>query len=131
MKIKVEGLEFENLEKSKEIADLNHFVEQTVEQIIEQIIGKRQDTFIAAVKAAAANTTHIAKGTKKRRKTKHPTPSPTHHSRDPVQSIPGQSDQREGDGHDHAVETELFDVENAVTVEEIAKHYEDVDPGGN
>jgi hypothetical protein len=48
------------------------------------MVAEREAVFIAAEKSAktkSSDTTHIVKGTKKRRKVKqHPTPSPIHNS---------------------------------------------------
>ena len=85
-----------------------------------------------AEKAASSDTTPIAKKSKKRRKVKqHPTPSPTHNSR-PVSSqlVPAYDLQHE---EEEALQTDNANDqvgnEKVLTAEEIAKLYEDSDPG--
>ena len=62
---KVEDLEKENIEKTKEISVLIERLD-----LVEQIIAEREEVFIAATKVVAGNKTPVAKGTKKRKKTK-------------------------------------------------------------
>ena len=70
LKSKVEDLEKENIEKTKEISVLIERLD-----LVEQIIAEREEVFIAATKVVAGNKTPVVKGTKKRKKTKqHPTP---------------------------------------------------------
>ena len=91
------------------------------------MVAEREDIFIAAEKAvrkAASATTPTVKGTKKRRKVKqHPTPSPAqkccHVSSELVPTRDSQQEEEEGQLEDDKV----------LTAEEIARLYEDNDPG--
>ena len=119
LKSKVEDLEVDNLEKSKEISFLIERLE-----LVEQIIAEREEIFIEATKVVAGNKTPVGKGTKKRKKAKqHPTPSPVHVAH-------RASFQHKSDDADHADADKNSDDEVSVglTAEEIAELYEDKDP---
>ena len=125
-KSKVEDLEKENIEKTKEISFLIERLD-LVEQIIAET--EREEVFIAATKVVAGNKTPVVKGTKKRKKTKqHPTHSPTHVThRSPVPN----HNEHEDRGNDQQIDAkENSDDEEVLTAEQIAELYEDKEPLG-
>ena len=77
LKHRVKDLEDRDIERRKEISDLNCRLEMLY-ATVEQIISEREDIFREAVKSATVETTPTVRKLKKRRKVKqHPTPSPT------------------------------------------------------
>ena len=122
LKTKVEDLEKENIEKTKEISFLIERLE-----LVEQIIAEREEIFIAATKVVAGNKTPVGKGTKKRRKTKqHPTPSPTHAThRSPVSN---HNEHKDGRNDQQIDAKENSDDEVVLTADQIAELYEDREP---
>ena len=110
--MKIEFLECENDEKTREITELNERLE-----LVEKIIAEREEVFVAAVKAAVdnVNVTPVNRR-KKRKKTKqHPTPSPIHHQHNhPIRNPEN--------GHVQAdIAEDEAEVETALTAEEIAQ----------
>ena len=110
-----------HLEKNKEISVLIERLE-----LVEQIIAEREEIFIAATKVVAGNKTPVVKGTKKRKKTKqHPTPSPTHVTRQ--SPVPDHSEHEDKET-DQIDAKEYSDDEVVLTAEQIAELYEDKVP---
>ena len=129
LKHRVKDFEERDIERKKEISDLNCRLEMLY-ATVEQLVTERADIFREPVKSATVETTPTVRKLKKRRKVKqHPTPSPTknqpaprtdqHHDHDEV-----QVDQLVANNHDD---------DRVLTAEEIAKLYEDeeTDPDEN
>ena len=126
LKDKVKHLEDKDSDKSKDILELNDRIEMLY-ATVEQLVTEREDNLNEAVKAH--ETTPAVKGNKKRRKVKqHPTPSPTHQHPAPNKTLNQRTAHHHEDDGDHAVTNNLTGYDTkALTAEEIAKLYEDVD----
>ena len=119
------SLEQEICDKSKEISELKNRLE-----LVEKIVDEREEVCIAAEKAsqiAASYTTPKVKGKKKRRKAKqHTTPSPVQNGRHVSSELVPAVDPQQEEEECH--QTGAVN-DKVLTADEIARLYEDYDPG--